>query len=76
VSILFVKLGADWDGFAVNPKEFHEAGDAVVVEGGYVGTHKVTGKHLDTQMTHVWRLRYGKVTGCPPIVGWVARAGP
>ena len=63
VSNLFVKLGADWDGFTVNPKEFHEAGDTVVVEGRYTGTHKATGKHLDAQMTHVWRLRDGKVTG-------------
>ncbi|HEX6394507.1 MAG TPA: nuclear transport factor 2 family protein [Acidimicrobiales bacterium] len=63
VNNLFVKLGADWDGFTVNPKEFHEAGETVVVEGRYAGTHKVTGKHLDAQMTHVWRLRDGKVTG-------------
>jgi hypothetical protein len=59
---LFVKLGGEWDGFAANPKEFHDAGDTVVVEGRYTGTYKATGKNVDAQMTHVWRLRDGKVT--------------
>lgn len=62
VNNLFVKLGAEWDGFSVNPKEFHDAGDAVVVEGRYTGTYKATGKNLNAQVTHVWRLRDGKVT--------------
>jgi len=58
---LFVKIGTEWDGFTVNPKEFHDAGDTVVVEGRYTGTYKETGKSLDAQVTHVWRLRGGKV---------------
>lgn len=62
VNNLFVKLGTEWDGFSVNPKEFHDAGDAVVVEGRYTGTYKATGKNLNAQVTHVWRLRDGKVT--------------
>lgn len=62
VDNLFVKLGTDWDGFTVNPKEFHDAGDTVVVEARYTGTHKATGKNLDAQVTHIWRLRDGKVT--------------
>jgi len=60
---LFVKLGADWDGtFAVHPKGFHDAGDTVVVEARYTGTHKASGKALDAQVCHVWNLRDGKVT--------------
>ena len=62
VNNLFVKLGTEWDGFGVHPKEFHDAGDTVVVEGRYSGSFKATGKNLDAQMTHVWRLRDGKVT--------------
>jgi ketosteroid isomerase-like protein len=56
-----VKLGSDWDGFTVSPKDFHDAGDTVVVEGRYTGSYKATGKSLDAQVTHVWRLRNSKV---------------
>ncbi len=59
---LFVKLGTEWEGFSANPKEFHDAGDTVVVEGRYTGTYKATGKPLDAQVTHIWRLRDGKIT--------------
>ncbi len=59
---LFVKLGEDWRPFVVHPRDFHDAGDTVVMEGRYTGTHKVTGKDLDAQVCHVWRLRDGKIT--------------
>ena len=59
---LFMKLGVDWDGFTVQPREFYDAGDTVVVEGRYKGTFKGTGKSVDAQMCHVFKLRDGKVT--------------
>lgn len=59
---LFMKLGTEWDGFTVNPKQFHDAGETVVVEARYTGTYKATGKALDAQVTHIWSLRDGKVT--------------
>lgn len=62
VNNLFAKLGTEWDGFTVNPKQFHDAGDTVVVEARYTGTYKATGRALDAQVTHVWSLRDGKVT--------------
>ena len=37
---LFMRLGAEWDGFAVHPKSFHGAGDSVIVEARYSGTYK------------------------------------
>ena len=58
---LFVKLGADWDGFAVHPASFHDAGDVVVVEARYSGTHTGTGQDIDAQVCHVWTLRDGKI---------------
>jgi ketosteroid isomerase-like protein len=58
---LFVKLGEEWDGFAVHPETFHDAGDTVVVEGRYTGTCKATGKPLDAQLCHVWTIHDGKV---------------
>ena len=62
VQNLFVPLGTDWDGFTTHPKEFHDAGDTVVVEARYTGTHKETGKSLDAQVCHVWRVAEGKLT--------------
>lgn len=59
---LFMKLGAEWDGFSVHPKSFHSAGDSVIVEGRYSGTYKATGKSMDAQVCHVWDVKDGKVT--------------
>jgi ketosteroid isomerase-like protein len=59
---LFLKLGTEWDGFSVHPKSFHDAGDSVIVEGRYSGTYKATGKSMDTQVCHVWKVKDGKVT--------------
>lgn len=59
---LFMKLGAEWDGFSVHPKSFHGAGDSVIVEVRYSDTYKATGKSMDTQACHVWDVKGGKVT--------------
>jgi ketosteroid isomerase-like protein len=59
---LFQKLAEDWDGFTVAPTSFHDAGDSVVAEGRYTGKHKSTGKSIDVQFCHVWKLSGGKVT--------------
>ena len=59
---LFMRLGAEWDGFVVHPKVFHDAGATVVVEARYTGTYKSSGKALDAQVCHVWKIRDGKVT--------------
>jgi predicted transcriptional regulator YdeE len=59
---LFMKLGADFDGFAVHPKSVHGAGDSVIVEARYSGTYKATGKSMDTQVCHVWDVKDGKLT--------------
>jgi uncharacterized protein len=62
VENVFTRLATEWDKFTVKPETFHGAGDTVVVEGRYTGTYKATGRDLDAQMTHIWRLRDGKVT--------------
>lgn len=59
---VFMRLGAEWDGFAVHPKSFYGAGDSVIAEGRYSGTYKATGKSMDTQFCHVWDVKDGKVT--------------
>jgi ketosteroid isomerase-like protein len=59
---LFMRLGAEWDGFTVHPKTFHDAGNSVVVEVRYTGRYKATGKSMDAQACHVWDVKDGKVT--------------
>ena len=59
---LFLKLGADWDGFSIHPKSFYDAGDDVIVEARYTGIFKATGKSMDTQVCHIWNVKNGKVT--------------
>jgi ketosteroid isomerase-like protein len=62
VQNLFMRLATEWDGFTVHPGEFHDAGAAVVVEARYTGTCKQTGKKLDAQVCHVWKVSDGKIT--------------
>ena len=59
---LFIRLGEEWDGFTVSPVTYHDAGNVVVVELRYTGTHKETGKSMDAQACHVWTLEDGKIT--------------
>jgi ketosteroid isomerase-like protein len=59
---LFIRLGAEWDGFTVHPKSFHNSGGSVIVEVRYSGTYKATGKEMDTQACHVFDIKDGKVT--------------
>jgi ketosteroid isomerase-like protein len=59
---LFMRLGTEWDGFAVHPVAFHDAGDTVIVEARYSGTYKATGKGMNPQVCHVWSLRDGRLT--------------
>ncbi len=65
---LFMKLGSEWDAFTVHPKDFHDAGDTVVVEGRYTGTYKATGKSLDAQVCHVFKIKNGKLTSFQQFV--------
>lgn len=58
---VFARCAGEWDGFAVVPEEFLDAGDTVVVLGRYRGTYKATGRPQNTQMVHVWRVAGGKV---------------
>ncbi len=58
---VFARLGGEWDGFAVSVEEILAAEDLVVVLGRYHGTYKATGKPLNAQMVHAWRVECGKV---------------
>jgi ketosteroid isomerase-like protein len=58
---VFIRLGEEWERFIVSPRTFHDAGETVVVEVRYTGTYKATGRDLNAQACHVWKLENGKV---------------
>ena len=57
---VFARLGTEWDGFAAVPEEYLDAGETVVVQGRYRGTCKATGRALDSQLAHIWRVARGR----------------
>ena len=58
----FMRAGGEWQDWKVHIHELLETEDAVIVEGRYTGIYKPTGKNMDIQVCHVWRLHGGKVT--------------
>jgi ketosteroid isomerase-like protein len=60
VNEVFMKLGTEWDGYTVEPSEFLESGEKIVVLGKYSGTYKATGKSFEADFAHVWTLHKGK----------------
>jgi uncharacterized protein len=58
---VLVPLAAEWEHFAVEPREFVADGATVVVLGDYSGTWKATGKSFSAPFAHVWTLHQGKV---------------
>ena len=58
---VFMRLGAEWDGFRVTPEEWLDAGNHVVVLGTYTGTHKQTGNEVRAQFAHIWGVHGGRV---------------
>jgi len=51
---LFMRVGAEWDGFTVHARSLHDAGDRVVMEGR-------SGRTIDAQVCHVLQFRDGKL---------------
>ena len=49
--------------FTVNPEEFIDGGDIVVMLGHYRGKGAKTETPLEARMAHVWRFSGGKATG-------------
>lgn len=61
---IFVKIAADFEGFAARPDELLPAGDdRVLALGRYTGTGKAKAPNnqLDAAFAHVWTVRDGKI---------------
>jgi hypothetical protein len=58
---VFARIGSEFEGFEVVPDRLLGDGDQVVMIGRYRGKGAATGKLLDAQVVHVWRVTDGKV---------------
>ena len=71
---VFARLASEWDGFHVEPEQFLDAGDTVIVTGRYHGTWRGTGKAMNPQAAHIWTIADGKATGFQQLVDTLAVA--
>ena len=58
---VFMRIAADWEGFAVSPEGVLDAGDVSVGHGHYSGTCKQTGESVRAQFAHFFTFRDGKI---------------
>ena len=71
---VFARIGSEWDGFAVEPEQFLDAGDTVIMTGRYVGTCKATGQSMNPQVAHLWTLAGGQAVRFQQLVDTLAVA--
>jgi len=58
---VLMPLGSEWADFSITLEEMLDAGATVVATGRYRGSYKKTGREVNAQFLHLWRLREGKV---------------
>ncbi len=58
---VFLRLATEWDGFAIAPGQFLDAGERIVATGIYTGVYKRTGKPVRAQFAHFWTVRGGRL---------------
>lgn len=58
---VFRKFDEDWSRFGFEIEEIHDAGDAVIVIGAYVGEHRASGRTLRAAAVHAYDLANGRV---------------
>lgn len=58
---VFMRCGTEWDGFTVTIDEILDAGETILALGRYSGVYKTTGKAMNAQLAHVWRIKDGKI---------------
>lgn len=58
---VFMRIIADWEGFAVAPQAVLDAGETIIGHGYYSGTYKQTRKQVRAQFAHFFTFRGGKI---------------
>lgn len=60
---VFARIGADWEYWTITDHVYHVTLEAmVIVTARYNAKHKITGKVIRAQVTHMWTLKDGKIT--------------
>ena len=55
---VFARIGAEWEYWHLVDRNMHAMGDdGVLVTGRYQAKNKATGKMLDAQFAHVWKMQ-------------------
>lgn len=57
---VLMRIGDEWEEFAVAPKEVLDAGETIIGHGYYSGTYKKNGERVRAQFAH-FTYRDGKV---------------
>jgi ketosteroid isomerase-like protein len=71
---VFARIASEWDGFHVEPEQFLDAGDTVIMLGRYAGTCRATGRTMSPQAAHIWTIAGGKVVRFQQLVDTLAVA--
>ena len=59
---LFMRIGQEWDNFAVTPGTYTVVDGGVLMEGRYTGTYQATNRSMNVQVAHLLKVRDNKVT--------------
>ena len=58
---VFMRIGNEWEGFAVSPEGVLDAGDTIIGHGYYSGTYKKNAANVRAQFAHFFTFRGDKV---------------
>jgi uncharacterized protein len=57
------RIGADWEYWTITDQVYHVTPEAmVIVTARYNAKHKIAGKVIRAQVTHMWTLKDSKIT--------------
>jgi len=61
-------LATEWTNYKFSPEGYLVGGDKVAAYGTYSGTYKATGKYFEARVTHLWKLKDGKIVSFEQFV--------
>ena len=68
VANVFMRLGAEWDGYTAEPSLVISDGDRVAALGWYLGTYKQTGRSFRARFVHWYTVTGGKIARFEQVV--------
>jgi len=58
---VFSRLGSEWIDYKFTPEDYVANEDKVVAYGTYSGTYKLTNKPFTARVSHIWKLKNGRI---------------